>query len=74
MQEVRTREVLVRGYAGDVDDDPAVGDLLRLAAATEVVLALAERVDGDVADEPMLAELHDLLDRANRALERATAS
>jgi hypothetical protein len=57
-----------------VDDDPDVGDLLRLAAAAEVVLALAERVDGDVADEAILAELHELVDRANRALERATAS
>jgi len=57
-----------------VDDEPALGDLLRLAAATEVVLALAEQVDGGIADEAILAELHELLDRANRALERATAS
>jgi hypothetical protein len=57
-----------------MNDDPAVGDLLRLAAAAEVVLALAEQVDGDVADQATLAELHELLDRANRALERATAS
>jgi len=57
-----------------MNDDPDVGDLLRLVAAGEVVLALAEQVDGDVADEATLAELHELLDRANRALERATAS
>jgi hypothetical protein len=50
-----------------------VGDLLRLAAATEIVLTLAERVDGDVADVASVAELHELLDRANRALQRATA-
>jgi hypothetical protein len=62
-----------RGYAGEVQGDPDVGDLLRLAAATEIVLALAERVDGDVADEAILAELQELLDRARQALERATA-
>jgi hypothetical protein len=62
------------GYAGEVDGDPRVGDLLRLAAATEIVLTLAERVDGDVADVASLAELHELLDRANRALQRATAT
>ena len=55
-------------------DDPALGDLLRLSAATEVVLALAERVDGDIADEAIIAELHELLDRASRAVERTTAS
>jgi len=57
-----------------VDGDPDVGDLLRLTAATEVVLALAERVDGDIADEAIVAELRELLDRASRALEIATAS
>lgn len=62
------------GYAGEVDGDPDVGDLLRLASATEIVLTLAERVDGDVADEASLAELHEILDRANRALQRATAT
>ena len=54
--------------------DPKRSDLLRLTAATEVVLALAERVDGDIADEAIIAELHELLDRSRRALERATAS
>ena len=57
-----------------MDGDPDVGDLLRLTAATEVVLALAERVDGDIADEAIVAELRELLDRASRALEIATAS
>jgi hypothetical protein len=63
-----------RGYAGGMHGDSDVGDLLRLAAATEIVLALAERVDGDVADEAILAELQELLDRTTRALQRATAS
>ena len=54
--------------------DPKRSDLLRLTAATEVVLALAERVDGDIADEAIIAELRELLDRSRRALERATAS
>lgn len=57
-----------------MDGDPDVGDLLRLTAATEVVLALAERVDGDIADEAIVVELRELLDRASRALEIATAS
>ena len=57
-----------------MDGDPDVGELLRLTAATEVVLALAERVDGDIADEAIVAELRELLDRASRALEIATAS
>jgi hypothetical protein len=56
-----------------VDGDLDVGDLLRLAAATEVVLALAAQVDGAIADEATLTELQELLDRANRALQRATA-
>jgi hypothetical protein len=43
-------------------------DLIRLAAASELLLAIAERVDGDIADEAILAELHELHDRAVAAL------
>jgi hypothetical protein len=53
-----------------VDGEPASGDLIRLVAATEIVLALAERVDEDIADEAMLAELHELHERSSRALRR----
>jgi hypothetical protein len=55
-----------------VDAEPESGDLIRLLAATEIALALAERVDGDVADEAIIAELHELHDRARRALRSLT--
>jgi hypothetical protein len=48
------------------------GDLVRLAAATEVLLTIAERVDGDIVDEAILAELHELRDRAHSALRRVS--
>jgi hypothetical protein len=53
-----------------MDEDRTVGDLLRLVAGTEVVLSSAERVDADIVDEAVLAELHDLHDRAVRLLAR----
>lgn len=43
-------------------------DLIRLVAASEVLLAIAERVDGEIADEAILAELHELHERAVSAL------
>ena len=55
-----------------MDTQPESGDLIRLLAATEIVLALAERVDGDIADEAIIAELHELHDRAGRALRSLT--
>ena len=55
-----------------VDRELAHGDLLRLAATTEVLIALAERIDGKIADEAILAELHELHDRAELALRRLT--
>jgi hypothetical protein len=45
--------------------------LIRLAAATEVLLSLAEQVDGEIADEAILAELYELRDRAHSALRRS---
>jgi hypothetical protein len=53
-----------------MDGEPESGDLIRLVAATEIVLALAERVDGDIADEAIIAELHELHDRGRQALRR----
>jgi hypothetical protein len=59
--------------AGAVDGAPPDrGDLFRLAAASEVLLAIAERVDGEIVDEALLAELNELRDRAHSALERLT--
>jgi hypothetical protein len=42
--------------------------LIRLIGATELLLTLAEQVDGEIADEAILAELHELRDRAHSAL------
>ena len=58
------------GTRGTMDEDRTVGDLLRLVAGTEVVLSAAERVDADIVDEAVLAELHELHDRAVRVLAR----
>jgi hypothetical protein len=52
---------------GDRSDD---GDLIRLAAAADVLLAIAERVDGEIVDEAVLAELRELRERAEAALYR----
>jgi hypothetical protein len=52
------------------DEHPNRGELIRIAAATEVLLTIAERVDGEIADEAILAELHGLCDRAYSALGR----
>ena len=51
-----------------MDGDPDRGELIRLAAATEVLLGVAERVDGEIADETILADLYELRDRAYSAL------
>lgn len=51
--------------------DDALADrqaVIRLAAATEVLLTIAEQVDGEIADEATLAELRELRDRAHSAL------
>jgi hypothetical protein len=44
------------------------GELVRLAAATELLLSVAERVDGEIADEAILADLYELRERAYSAL------
>ena len=53
-----------------MNDAPDRADLIRLAAATEILLTIAERVDGEIVDEAILAELHELRDRAETALRR----
>lgn len=42
--------------------------LLRLAALTRLTLETAEEVNGDIADEAVLAELRELDDRVTVAL------
>jgi hypothetical protein len=52
-----------------VDDRPAdYLALTRLVGATELLLTLAEQIDGEIADEAILAELYELRDRAYSAL------
>lgn len=51
-------------------EEPDRADLIRLVAATEILLTIAQQVDGEIADEAILAELHELLDRAETALRR----
>ena len=52
-----------------VDDGPPDHlALIRLVGATELLLTLAEQIDGEIADEAILAELYELRDRAYSAL------
>jgi hypothetical protein len=52
-----------------VDDRPPdYLALIRLVGATELLLTLAEQVNGEIADEAILAELYELRDRACSAL------
>jgi hypothetical protein len=52
------------------DSPPDYLTLIRLVGATELLLTLAEQVDGEIADEAILAELHELRDRAYSALRQ----
>jgi hypothetical protein len=47
-------------------------DLVRLLAVTEVLLDVAERIDNELVDEALLADLHELRDRAESALRRVS--
>ena len=49
-------------------DRPERGELIRLAAVVEVLIPIAERVDGEIVDEAILAELYELRERAQSAL------
>jgi hypothetical protein len=52
-----------------VDDAPSEYlALIRLVGATELLLSLAEQIDGEIVDEAILAELYELRERANAAL------
>jgi hypothetical protein len=43
---------------------------VRLVGATELLLSIAEQVNGEIVDEAILAELHELRDRADSALRQ----
>jgi hypothetical protein len=60
--------------ADALNSDPERGDLVRLAAASEVLLSIAEQVNGAIVDEALLADLYELRDRAYSALERQSGN
>jgi hypothetical protein len=53
-----------------MDAVPDRGELARLVGATELLLSVAERVDGEIADEATIAALYELRERAYAALLR----
>ena len=53
-------------------EEPNRNDLARLVGAVELLLSVAERIDGEIADEAILADLYELRDRAYAALSQLT--
>jgi hypothetical protein len=49
---------------------PERSDLVRLAAIVETLLGTAERVEGDLVSEALIADLSELRDRVYAALQR----
>ena len=50
-------------------ETPERSDLVRLAAIVETLLGAAERIDGELVSEALLADLHELRDRVYVALQ-----
>jgi predicted regulator of Ras-like GTPase activity (Roadblock/LC7/MglB family) len=48
---------------------PARSDLIRLAAIIETLLGAAERVDGELVSDTLIAELYELRERVHAALQ-----
>jgi hypothetical protein len=53
-----------------LDDPPERSDLIRLSAIIQLLLTTAERVDGQLVDEALMADLYELRDRAHAELAR----
>jgi hypothetical protein len=51
-------------------DPPEQDDLIRLTALIELLIPTAERIDGALVDEALMADLYELRDRARSALSR----
>jgi hypothetical protein len=51
-------------------DPPERNELVRLTAIIELLLTTAERVDGELVDEALIADLYELRDRAHTELHR----
>lgn len=59
------------GYARRVDSEELHrNDLARLVGAVELLLSIAERINGEIADEAILADLYELRERAYAAMLR----
>jgi hypothetical protein len=51
-------------------EPPERDDLIRLTAIIELLLTTAERVDGELVDEALIADLYGLRERAHMTLDR----
>jgi hypothetical protein len=51
-------------------DPPERNDLIRLTAIIELLLTTAERINGELVDEALIADLYELRERAHSALNR----
>jgi hypothetical protein len=54
--------------SGMYGDPPERSDLIRLTAIIELLLTTAERVDGQLVDEALIADLYELRDRTHAEL------
>lgn len=50
-------------------DAPERSDLVRLAAIVETLLGAAERVEGELVSDTLIAELYELRERVHAALQ-----
>lgn len=51
-------------------DPPERNDLIRLTALIELLIPTAERINGALVDEALMADLYELRERALSALNR----
>jgi hypothetical protein len=60
------------GYGGRTmyGDPPERNDLIRLTAIIELLIPTAERIDGGLVDEALMADLYELRESAHSALDR----
>jgi hypothetical protein len=49
-------------------DPPERDDLIRVTALNELLIPTAERIDGALIDEALMADLYELRERARSAL------
>jgi len=49
---------------------PEPNDLIRLTALIDLLIPTAERINGELVDEALMADLYELRERAHSALNR----